>query len=306
MRADLALIGFGNVGRRFARLLAQRRDWLALDYDLECRIVGIATRRHGWTFDAEGMDAVQVATELESAPDSCLGRTAAEGTTSDGSLDVIRALGRSTADLKVADRNHHARRRRRTTRDRLRARGASGRLRRGDGEQGTGVVRLRGARCAGHGSRPVVPVRRRGHGRRAGVQSGAADVAGRADPRVSRRHQQHHEPRPDRDRAWRGFRQRGRAHAGAGHCGGRPVARSRRVGCRRQDRGACERADARANDAAGGRARGHRTRDGATRHGREGARAPCPSCRVGSADDRRRGHVGAPRSSSTRAICSPA
>ena len=51
MRADLALVGFGHVGRRFARLLAQRRDWLALDYDLECRVVGIATRRHGWTFD---------------------------------------------------------------------------------------------------------------------------------------------------------------------------------------------------------------------------------------------------------------
>ena len=101
MQADLALIGFGNVGRSFARLLAQRRDWLALDYDLECRIVGISTRRHGWTFDAEGLDAVQVATELESSPGSSLGQTAGEGTTSDGSLEVIRALGRSTADLKV-------------------------------------------------------------------------------------------------------------------------------------------------------------------------------------------------------------
>ena len=101
MQADLALIGFGNVGRSFARLLAQRRDWLALDYDLECRIVGISTRRHGWTFDAEGLDAVQVATELESSPGSSLGQTAGEGTTSDGSLEVIRALGRSTADRKV-------------------------------------------------------------------------------------------------------------------------------------------------------------------------------------------------------------
>ena len=53
MRADLALVGFGNVGRRFARLLAERRDWLSLDYDLDCRVVGIATRRHGWAFDAE-------------------------------------------------------------------------------------------------------------------------------------------------------------------------------------------------------------------------------------------------------------
>ena len=49
MRADLALVGFGHVGRRFARLLNERRDWLALDYDLDCRVVGIATRRHGET-----------------------------------------------------------------------------------------------------------------------------------------------------------------------------------------------------------------------------------------------------------------
>jgi homoserine dehydrogenase len=28
MRADLALVGFGHVGRRFARLIEERRDWL--------------------------------------------------------------------------------------------------------------------------------------------------------------------------------------------------------------------------------------------------------------------------------------
>ena len=50
MRADLVLVGFGNVGRRFARLLEERRDWLSLDYDLDCRVVGIATRRHGSVF----------------------------------------------------------------------------------------------------------------------------------------------------------------------------------------------------------------------------------------------------------------
>ena len=35
MRADLALVGFGYVGRRFARLIEERRDWLSLDYDRE-------------------------------------------------------------------------------------------------------------------------------------------------------------------------------------------------------------------------------------------------------------------------------
>jgi homoserine dehydrogenase len=47
MRADLALIGFGNVGRRFAQLLDEQSATLARDYRLSCRIVATATRRHG-------------------------------------------------------------------------------------------------------------------------------------------------------------------------------------------------------------------------------------------------------------------
>jgi homoserine dehydrogenase len=100
MRADLALVGFGHVGRRFARLLAQRRDWLALDYDLECRVVGIATRRHGWTFDEGGVDAVQAATALEAGTAHDLGHPS-DASAGDGSLDVIARLGRSSADFKV-------------------------------------------------------------------------------------------------------------------------------------------------------------------------------------------------------------
>jgi homoserine dehydrogenase len=47
MRADLALIGFGNVGRRFASLLDEIADRLNRDWDLSCRIVGTSTRRSG-------------------------------------------------------------------------------------------------------------------------------------------------------------------------------------------------------------------------------------------------------------------
>ena len=49
MRADLALIGYGNVARRFESMLAAQRGWLAARYDLECRIVATASRRHGCT-----------------------------------------------------------------------------------------------------------------------------------------------------------------------------------------------------------------------------------------------------------------
>ena len=96
MRADLALVGFGNVGRRFARLIEERRDWLALDYDLECRIVGIATRRHGATFRDAGLDAVGLAVRMEGGhPIVDAGTEAAD------SFDVVRRLAESAAPLKV-------------------------------------------------------------------------------------------------------------------------------------------------------------------------------------------------------------
>src|SRR5215471_10407914 len=96
MRADLALVGFGNVGRRFARLIEERRDWLTLDYDLECRIVGIATRRHGAAFRDAGLDAVGLAVRQEA------GHTIAEpGTEVADGLEVIRRLADSDAPLKV-------------------------------------------------------------------------------------------------------------------------------------------------------------------------------------------------------------
>jgi homoserine dehydrogenase len=96
MRADLALVGFGHVGRRFARLLAERRDWLALDYDLECRVVGVATKHHGTVFDGNGVDAIGFAEALDRAETSIGGAFE-----NDASLEIISLLGRSNADLKI-------------------------------------------------------------------------------------------------------------------------------------------------------------------------------------------------------------
>jgi homoserine dehydrogenase len=47
MRADLAIVGYGNVGRRFASLLDQRKDILQAEHDLTVRIIGTSTRRDG-------------------------------------------------------------------------------------------------------------------------------------------------------------------------------------------------------------------------------------------------------------------
>src|SRR3954447_19771389 len=95
MRADLALIGFGNVARRLARLLEERRDWLTLDYDLECRVTGIATRRHGAAFNDAGLDAVTLAGAIED------GGAPPSDTSAADSTDVIRRLARSAAPMKV-------------------------------------------------------------------------------------------------------------------------------------------------------------------------------------------------------------
>jgi len=59
MRADLALVGFGHVGRRFAALLEEQRASLRREHDLDTRIIGIATERHGARFAPDGVDVAQ-------------------------------------------------------------------------------------------------------------------------------------------------------------------------------------------------------------------------------------------------------
>jgi homoserine dehydrogenase len=65
MLVDLALIGFGNVARRFVRLLDERRALLESEYDVTFRITAIATRRHGTVVDPNGLDAGRAALTVE-------------------------------------------------------------------------------------------------------------------------------------------------------------------------------------------------------------------------------------------------
>lgn len=64
MKLNLALAGFGNVARRFVRLLREREAELAA-LGLEPVIVGIATKRHGALFSSRGIDAIEQAERLE-------------------------------------------------------------------------------------------------------------------------------------------------------------------------------------------------------------------------------------------------
>ncbi len=53
---NLALLGFGNVGKALARLLQRKSDELRDRYNIEWRITGIASRRLGWLADPAGFD----------------------------------------------------------------------------------------------------------------------------------------------------------------------------------------------------------------------------------------------------------
>lgn len=56
MHVDLLLVGFGNVGRRFAQLLDERHERLRHDYGLATRVIGIATGRRGGVFAPAGVN----------------------------------------------------------------------------------------------------------------------------------------------------------------------------------------------------------------------------------------------------------
>lgn len=98
MRADLALVGFGHVGQRFATLLAERRDRLVADCGLQARIVGISTGRHGATWRDEGVDVTRAIDAIQHGESlSDLDRSAPPAS----AFDVISRLGRSRADLRI-------------------------------------------------------------------------------------------------------------------------------------------------------------------------------------------------------------
>jgi len=98
MRADLALVGFGNVGRRFATLIDERRERLRAQFDLDVRIAGISTGRHGAAWNADGVDARTAVTCVEQ------GRSLTELHPSDvpsDAFDLIARLGRAPGELRV-------------------------------------------------------------------------------------------------------------------------------------------------------------------------------------------------------------
>ncbi|UCE90860.1 MAG: hypothetical protein JSV90_05360 [Methanobacteriota archaeon] len=52
----LAIVGFGNVGQEFARLLLHKREWLVRDKGLDVEVLAIATRSRGSLMSDRGLD----------------------------------------------------------------------------------------------------------------------------------------------------------------------------------------------------------------------------------------------------------
>jgi homoserine dehydrogenase len=101
MRADLALVGFGTVGQRFVRLLHDRREQLQQDCDLECRIVAIATRRHGAACCGAGLDGAAASARVESGGSLHELHDAQSGHIPSSPIECIERLAASEAPLRV-------------------------------------------------------------------------------------------------------------------------------------------------------------------------------------------------------------
>jgi homoserine dehydrogenase len=53
---NVCFLGFGNVGRALARLLATKSQELRTLYGIECRVTGVASRRLGWLSNENGFE----------------------------------------------------------------------------------------------------------------------------------------------------------------------------------------------------------------------------------------------------------
>ncbi len=60
LQTNLALVGFGYVGRAFLRLLLNRRAWLHREFGLEWKVTGIATKNHGMAIDPNGLPVQKI------------------------------------------------------------------------------------------------------------------------------------------------------------------------------------------------------------------------------------------------------
>jgi homoserine dehydrogenase len=91
----VALIGFGAVGRAFARLLLRKREEILQRYAVDMRVTGIITARRGAAWDPEGLDLAAALEVTEGGGDlSALSRSPAP-------REALDFIGKCPADVVV-------------------------------------------------------------------------------------------------------------------------------------------------------------------------------------------------------------
>jgi homoserine dehydrogenase len=96
MRLDLILVGFGSVARRFVRLLDELAPDLKSEYDIETRVVGIATRSHGQVYSGRGLRGGSLATAVENG-----GKVGRRGTTLPFLQRALKASARAARQRRL-------------------------------------------------------------------------------------------------------------------------------------------------------------------------------------------------------------
>jgi homoserine dehydrogenase len=90
---NLALIGFGNVGRAFARLLERKQEQLRTAYGITYAITAIATGRHGAAIHPGGIPGTQAAAHVEA------GGSLADFSAGPAPADMIELIRTCGADV---------------------------------------------------------------------------------------------------------------------------------------------------------------------------------------------------------------
>lgn len=90
---SICMVGFGNVGKAFTRLIGQKAEALAQDYHIIFKIVAIATGSHGRTINPNGIDPTKALIAIEKTG------TLNDLSTTSAPSDMQEFITRSKADF---------------------------------------------------------------------------------------------------------------------------------------------------------------------------------------------------------------
>ena len=88
----LVLVGFGNVGQAFLRLLLDKQKYLSEKYGVQFLVTGIATGRHGFAVDSHGINLDEIMKIIEKKEPISRLNTGYEINSSHNFLETIQAL----------------------------------------------------------------------------------------------------------------------------------------------------------------------------------------------------------------------